>query len=234
MCEVKDRCGFPCILMPHLSSAGFRSCLSPNESERETYCLVPQHRNPCAPEIVPNTKSICAAAILLQDFSCTHFSPICASVQNKDHRFDCNPFPGQQACSLEFPPNSSNLRGNDDGQMQCPRCGSTSLHRHHRQQPPSIFLTPSGLIMTEDVLRQLVVAHFASTNSSAEVNDASGALAGLLSALRQPGMFFMDDQEQLLEAISRSMESGTSVLTRVTYPRNTSRRLQILCQFPPV
>ncbi len=129
-------------------------------------------------------------------FLFTVFSQMLTKSFQKSHKYWCLPVPPLQACSLEFAPNASSLRGDDDGRVCCPRCGSTALHRQQRQQPPPIFLTPSGLVMTEDVLRQLV-----------------GFNAGLYIELCFDAVFYIHTYIQFVSRCSLTLQARMAMVT---------------------
>ena len=102
-------------------------------------------------------------------------------------------------CHHQFRPSDSN--------MFCPRCGSSSVSNALRElRPPSLFLTPSGLMFTEETLRQLVLVHLPGTASE------DGAVEALLSLLQNPGVLYGDplEENQLLDVIARSIADGGS------------------------
>jgi hypothetical protein len=100
-------------------------------------------------------------------------------------------------CSLQFRASDNNLC--------CPRCGSSSVSSSRQDlRPPSLFLTPSGLMFTEETLRQLVLAHVPAAAGE------NGTIESLLSLLQNPGVLYGDrlEESQLLEVIARSIADG--------------------------
>jgi hypothetical protein len=96
-------------------------------------------------------------------------------------------------CSLQFRHSESNLC--------CPRCGSTSITATAREMTqPTVFLTPSGLVISEETLRQLVSAHL-----PAAAGDAS-IIESLITLLQNPGAY---QDSELLEVIARSITDGS-------------------------
>ena len=100
-------------------------------------------------------------------------------------------------CALQFRQAETNIC--------CPRCGSVSISNLSRSvRAPSIFLTASGLVITEDALRQLVLAHIPAAAGQ------EGAVESLIALLQSPGVLQGDRMEgtQLLDVIARSLADG--------------------------
>ncbi len=96
-------------------------------------------------------------------------------------------------CFLQFRHSESN--------SCCPRCGSTSISATARElRQPTVFLTPSGLVIAEETLRQLVSAHL-----PAAAGDAS-IIESLITLLQNPGAH---QDSELLEVIARSISDGS-------------------------
>jgi hypothetical protein len=98
-----------------------------------------------------------------------------------------------EECSLQF---------RSEGISCCPRCGSTSIVAAAREiRRPTIFLTPSGLVISEETLRQLVSAHLPAAGSDESIVES------LITLLQNPGAH---QDSELLEVIARSITDSGS------------------------
>ena len=92
-----------------------------------------------------------------------------------------------------------------DSNTACPRCGGRDIQLSDglSRQPP-LFVTPSGFMLTEDALRQIVGANASS------LEDAEQAIQHLFRMLHDQGMPSADQDNDLFEVIARSMEEPTN------------------------
>ena len=96
-------------------------------------------------------------------------------------------------CSLQF--------RRSDSSSCCPRCGSTSISETAQEmRSPTVFLTPSGLVISEETLRQLVSAHLPTAAGD------TGVIESLITLLQNPGAH---QDSELLEVIARSITDGS-------------------------
>lgn len=68
--------------------------------------------------------------------------------------------------------------------VRCPRCGGRAESRASRIGPPPVLVTPTGLIMTEDTFRQMLLSQL-----SLPANRADVAVETMIAALRRSGLY---------------------------------------------
>ena len=113
------------------------------------------------------------------------------------------------ACSMNFSIDANGERAAAEGGVLCPQCNRPAERRAAQiTGSPQLFVTPSGLVMTEDTLRQLLVAQL-SPAPGAQPEQMHSAIDAMLRGLRQArdgeGM-----DTGLFEAINRSLSEAQS------------------------
>ena len=113
------------------------------------------------------------------------------------------------ACSMNFSIDPNGERAMRQGGVACPRCNGPAERRAVQVTgAPQLFVTPSGLVMTEDTLRQLLMAQL-SPAPGARPEQMHFAIEAMVRGLRQvhdgEGM-----DSALLEAINRSISESQS------------------------
>lgn len=93
--------------------------------------------------------------------------------------------------------------------LRAARCAADKVYRSDRAArqsgPASLLFTPQGFVMTEDTMRQLLMAHLSSGPLSPE--QVNSALETMVGALRRADIGGGDAGfDGLMEAISRSMQ----------------------------
>jgi hypothetical protein len=113
------------------------------------------------------------------------------------------------ACSMNFSIDANGERAGAAGGVLCPRCNRPAERRAaHITGSPQLFVTPSGLVMTEDTLRQLLVAQL-SPAPGAQPEQVHSAIDEMLRGLRQARDGEGTDTG-LFEAINRSLAEAQS------------------------
>lgn len=105
---------------------------------------------------------------------------------------------------MNFSIDPNGERATRDGGVTCPRCSGPAERRAVQiSGSPQLFVTPSGLVMTEDTLRQLLMAQL-SPAPGATPDQMHIAIDAMVRGLRQARDGEGMDTE-LLEAINRSI-----------------------------
>ena len=113
------------------------------------------------------------------------------------------------ACSMNFSIDPNGEHATQGSGVVCPRCGGAAERRAATAAGTAqLVVTPSGLVMTEDTLRQLLMAQL-SPAPGAQPEQLHGAIEAMVQGLRQArdgdGL-----DAALLQAISRSMAEAQS------------------------
>ena len=113
------------------------------------------------------------------------------------------------ACSMNFSIDPNGEHTTQGSGVLCPRCGGPAERRAATAAGTAqLVVTPSGLVMTEDTLRQLLMAQL-SPAPGAQPEQLHGAIEAMVQGLRQArdgdGL-----DAALLQAISRSMAEAQS------------------------
>jgi len=112
-------------------------------------------------------------------------------------------------CSMNFSIDPEGEHAARGGGVVCPRCGGPAERRAAATTgTPQIVVTPSGLVMTEDTLRQLLMTQL-SPAPGAQPEQVAGAIDAMLRGLRQARDGDGVDAT-LLEVISRSIAEAQS------------------------
>ena len=111
---------------------------------------------------------------------------------------DSSPVFRCRECALRFQFNHA-----IDRRFVCPRCQSIDIQVTEAvYPPPPLFVTPSGLMLTEEALRQIVGAN------SPSLEDAEQVLQEMFRILQNQGL--ADHDSDLFEVITRSMDDPTN------------------------
>ena len=77
------------------------------------------------------------------------------------------------------------LQTQPDMEVRCPRCGGPAEGLASRiRGPPPVLVTPTGLIMTEDTFRQMLLSQL-----SLPANRADVAVESMIAVLRRSGLY---------------------------------------------
>ena len=84
------------------------------------------------------------------------------------------------SCNHQFTPQTQ-----PEVEVRCPRCGGPAEGLASRiRGPPPVLVTPTGLIMTEDTFRQMLLSQL-----SLPANRADVAVESMIAALRRSGLY---------------------------------------------
>ena len=112
------------------------------------------------------------------------------------------------ACSMNFSIDPSGQLATREGGVLCPRCNGLAERRAAQiSGSPQLFVTPSGLVITEDTLRQLLLAQL-SPAPGEQPEQVHSAIDAMLRGLRQARDG--EGDSALFEAISRSLSEAQS------------------------